>query len=277
MRQFTLINNKGQTWDLGSDSSYMTEPKGLGMERKISSEKAGPFWIPTENYFKQKSIEGTIILGSYEIYLDFSKFVQHTPIKLIYRAATEATILVDVEKMEKSELQSGILQCKITFLNRGLYFITKRVESMESEGTGKTYPYTYPYTYKDVTQSTVEIESDSAVESPAILTIFGPCTNPGWYHYIDGVLKTTGKIGRTDAICSIQEGEKIVVDTSQIPWSIKKYDLLNNFLLDVYQSSDWTTDRFIMLEYGKNKISVTQESEGKLKIVLEGHIFYETV
>ena len=76
---------------------------------------------------------------------------------------------------------------------------------------GKIYPYEYTYAYADVTQNTLMIDSDSHGDSPCRVTVYGPCTNPVWKHYVNNVLYETGKYEG-----SIPDGHKLVIDTTWI-------------------------------------------------------------
>jgi hypothetical protein len=104
------------------------------------------------------------------------------------------------------------------------------------------------------------------------LTIFGECVNPSWRHYVDGVLVSTGKLNAT-----IPANRKVIIDSTTIPYSIKLYDLANNFIGDLYGASDFATDRFIYLRPGKNRITVTQDNTSDISVGVESRIFYATV
>ena len=82
----------------------------------------------------------------------------------------------------------------------------------------------------------------------------------------------TGKVNG-----NIEKNNKLVIDTTTIPYTIHQYDMNNNLISDMYQLSDFSTYRFMMLGYGKNVISVTQEGAGVVKLSVEAKIEYAAV
>ena len=100
----------------------------------------------------------------------------------------------------------------------------------------------------------------------------GPCTNPTWRHYVDGVLKESGKV-----IAEILPNHRLVIDTTVIPYSMKVYDSQNQAVTDLYQSSDFETQRFVSLDYGENIITVSAEDVTVIGIGVEAEIEYATV
>ena len=104
------------------------------------------------------------------------------------------------------------------------------------------------------------------------LMVYGPCTNPVWKHYVNNVLYETGKYEG-----SIPDGHKLVIDTTQIPYSITERGVSDEVVADRYQMCDFTTERFFHLQYGSNRISVVHEGLNVLNVMVEGRISYETV
>lgn len=277
MRSFELKNNLGQSMDLNADQHFFMKVKGLGMERKLEFEKTSSSWLVMEDVLKQKTIQGVMNFDDYEGYEEFVKFVQHEPLTMVYQSNTTIEVQVRVEQLEKGEVEAT-LQCPIRFVNVCEFYKKVHVQSeIAIEGSGKKYPRTYPYKYRDNISGSIDIFSETKKESPVKLTIFGPCLNPSWSHYVDGKLKTSGKVGNETLPCDIQAGERLVIDTTSVPWTIHKLNQVNEFLLDCYQMSDWETERFILLQYGANKITATQEGSEAITMAAEGYLMYETL
>lgn len=95
---------------------------------------------------------------------------------------------------------------------------------------GKVYPYTYPYAYAEVSQNTLVIESDSYEDSPCKITIFGPCRNSVWKHYVDNELLEMGWY----------EGS-IMADHIKKSITIKQVSADVNKLV-LYDTADYATD-----------------------------------
>jgi hypothetical protein len=54
-------------------------------------------------------------------------------------------------------------------------------------------------------------------------------------------------------------------------------DMSNNLVRDYYQLSDFSTERFIRLQPGKNRITVTHSGGNVIAVGIEGQIEYATV
>lgn len=275
IRKFTLKNSLGKTWSLNDNSSFFHDIKGLGIERKVTYVQLDTKFTKEKDLLSQKNIQGKIRFESYNKYRDFTLFAQHKPLVLIYETSPNNVfyINVSIDKLEKKELETGFLFCNISMKSTGTYYRLVVAENMkEQKVTGKSYSYRYPYTYYDFANGEVEIESDSVLKSTTKISIYGPCKNPSYNHIVNGIVKASGKIN-----ANIPEGNKLVIDSTSIPYSIKEYTLNNEFAGDLYEKSDFSTERFIFLEYGKNKITFTHESSDMIMVSVDGEIEYESV
>ena len=68
-----------------------------------------------------------------------------------------------------------------------------------------------------------------------------------------------------------------MIDTMSIPYSIREYTIDNKLIDDLYEKSDFSTERFVMLGCGNNRITFTHETSEQMKIYMEGAIEYESV
>lgn len=158
-------------------------------------------------------------------------------------------------------MQAGALSCDIEFIALGYYYLETEYEISETTSGG--YSYTYPFIYEDATSGEVIIESDTNIDSPCKISIFGPCANPSWSHYVNGEEVGSGKVN-----CTVNAGERLIIDCQSIPYSIRKYD---NFLTEVddcYGESDFATGRFVYIKKGTNKLSFAHEGTESLSIVI---------
>ena len=76
---------------------------------------------------------------------------------------------------------------------------------------------------------------------------------------------------------TIPMDHKLVIDTTQIPYSISERGILDELVADRYQMCDFSTERFLHLQYGSNRISIMHDGLNSLKVLVEGRISYETV
>ena len=277
IRRFRLINGEGGSWDLNARASFLHSVGGFGYKDGTQYEQIGTDFIPLEELFSQGVMTGKIFFGgksAYQNYRAFSRFVRAVPLTLVYEMDEAYRVPVRLTELSKSELLEGGtgLDCDVAFTATGLFYKNVSKHSDTFAIGGKIYPYEYSYSYADVSQNTILIESDSYGDSPCKITICGPCTNPVWKHYVDNVLYETGRYDGT-----IPADHKLVVDTTQMPYSITERGVGDEVVADRYQMCDFTTERFFHLQHGSNRISASHDGLNILNVIVEGKISYETV
>ncbi len=273
IREFYLMNSNGDTISLNSlKESFMHSVSGLGMEHKKSYEFIGNNFVTLTDTLKQASIEGKIFMPEYSQYREFVRFIDYTPLTLMYVTDDVYYIEASIDKIEKSEKEVGGLYCKVKIATHGLWYKTFEVRNEGATGYGKIYNYKYNYIYSNNTSSTLTMDVASLKSCPTKLVLIGPCTNPSWSHFINGEKCCTGKVN-----CQVAEGRRLVIDTTTIPYSIKEMDHNGANVVDRYQYSDFSTKRFLLLENGRNIVRVSQEGTNDIKLYLERRELYETV
>lgn len=271
MRKFKLFNAVGQSYDLNDTRSFFHSPEGLGFETENEFERVGNQFLLTEERIKQPEPEGQIRFRDYQSFNDFIKFLQKKPLKLQYIAADTYYLNAVVRRIDKRELELIGLNVSIKFNGLGLWYkdVVKSIDEMEA--IGKIYPYGYPYLYADSSQGIIKIESDSEIESPIVITIMGPCSNPAYTHYVNGRPVASGKI-----IYDLPAGHRMQI-SSKVPYAIKELDDMGNEVQDLYGKSDFSTERFLLIQNGTNEIFFVHEGALELKAVVEAMIYYEAV
>lgn len=277
IRKFRVINSEGAAYDLNSKQSFFHKVDGFGYKEETDFQRIGSDFYALEEVFSQGEITGSIFFcgqGAYEQYRDFTKFVRLTPLTLEYVTDDTYRLPVRLSEIHKSEMMEGGigLNCEVVFLATGLFYrsVTKYSETVYVGG--KIYPYTYPYSYADVSANTLMIESDSVADSPCRITIYGPCTNPIWKHYVNNELHATGAY-----IGTLRGDHRLVIDTTKVPYSITERGISGEIIADRYQACDFTTERFITLKHGTNRISLSHEGLNSVDMMVEARISYETV
>ncbi len=271
MRKFKIFNVIGQEYDLNDVRNFFHGPVGLGFEMDNKFERIGNQFLLTGERIKQPEPEGQIRFKDYQAFNEFVKFLQKKPLKLQYQAADTYYLNVVAKRIEKKEMEMLGLIVSIRFSGLGLWYkdVIKNIDG--TEALGKVYPYGYPYLYADGSQAIVTVDSDSEIESPIVITIMGPCTNPTYTHYVNGIPVASGKI-----FYDLQEGRRIQI-SSKVPYSIKELDDMGGELKDLYGKSDFSTERFLMMQSGTNEIAFVHDGAYELKAVVEAMIFYEAV
>lgn len=305
MRTFILIDNDGNTYDVTSkDSAFFYGITGLGYEKETEFQRIKERFALLKKDLKQTVISGTVRFwqkNAEQKYFEFAQFCQNSPLRIAYNPKAGVTQSTEystayaegttvylpstwlspvnyyrdgyITKIEKADGVGDCLTVNIEFTALTPWYKTVTEYNYGNVITGgKKYNYKYSYVYKGGVANTVEIESDSRLPSPIKLVIIGAATNPTWRHYLNRELVTEGKVNGV-----ILPDHRLVIDTTTIPYSIKEYDALGNFVADLYQASDFSTDRFVRLGYGTNLITVTAEDVNILGIGVEAQIEYASV
>jgi hypothetical protein len=277
IRQFTLSNALGATYSLmNANDGALFEPKGLGFDDVTEYEQVGEFFTQLTERFGQQVITGQVVFGTkpYEKYLTFTKFCQHSPLSLVYTTdAGTYQIPCRLTKIEKGDTDGWTyLNCPVEFTALARMYKTITANNTGSAGGGKAYDYKYDFIYGDFVADTVTIDSDSVTSSPCRISIYGECTQPRWRHYVDGNAVATGYYNGT-----IPQNHKLVIDTTSQPYTIEEQTLSGELIADRYELCDFSTERFFLLEYGHNTISVSHTDPDPIRLMVEGYIFYETI
>ena len=277
MRTFSLVNADGEKYDLTlKKTSFLHSVEGLGYGSDVSYQRVGNDFAILTDHFEQGEISGVIKFwnpGAQKQYQNFIRFCQNKPLTMIY--APEGTeykrrgIVTEVEYSEENCLTAEATFMCLTPFYRSIESTTKADNGDEN---GKIYSYTYPYRYASSTGNSVLIEVDSYIESPCRLSMKGPLNNPSWTHYVNNQEHCTGKLNTT-----IPEGYTLVIDATQIPYSIEEFNQAGEMVADLYQSSDFGTQRFIILQHGSNRVTVSDDNGNEVDVRIEWMIYYASV
>ena len=187
IRQFTLINEYGQSYSLNNvQSGIMLNPSGLGYSISRNYTLFGSEWIRSDNQINQTAISGTIYFGSdspYERAHEFVEFVM-TSADLTLSYTTPAGTYykdVDINKYSKSEIgTSGFLECEVELVPKTLWYLpNNQIIKLETvAGTGLRFTFTLPNLFQNYTNGTVTVENNGHVPAPFKASIEGPISNP---------------------------------------------------------------------------------------------------
>ena len=263
MRKFKLINSIGEELDLNDKSHFFGAPDGLGYEKAISAIESGYSYIETDCTLLQKQISGEMRFSGYDQYSEFSRF-SRGDLQLGYMPIdTWYFVKCKIGSLGKGEITANQLICPIVFICSTTWFEQLAVKKTNLSAAGKAYPFSYKYTYRDSTSGTVVVD-DVSMDSPCRIEIMGQAINPVWALSVNGKVVARGKINAT-----IPQGHKLVVDSSPLSFEISEYTVSNEFIRNLYQSSDFSTARFIVLQQGKNTISFSHDGTSELTAYVE--------
>lgn len=281
VRQFSLINANGASYNITATDAFFASPQGLGQEWNATYRQIGNSYILANSYLKQQSISGTIYLSPdnpYDKYYDFVQFCSITPLTLVYIPPFQSKNNsykrdVFLNKITKAELDKyGYLEVGLSFNALTPWYRSISVKQIESNNDGSKWPVSWPFIWDSGGSKSLTIDSDSHMDSPVKFTIEGPAISPSWFHYVNGKLYETGKV-----TCDIQEGCKLIIDNTSYPYSMNIYNENEDVIQDAYQLADFSTKRFINLQYGRNIINLSTESAEDIVIRMEAHLYYGTV
>lgn len=267
MRKFKLINSDGSEFDLMRRDAFFSDPSGLGMDRSFEQIAAGYDFIETDSELEQKTISGEMVFAGYAQYTEFIAFCAKSPLTFCYMPANEwFYVSCKIEKIEKGEIdQSRVLLCGIDFLCFSTWYSSETVaKTADDPNIGKIYSYAYPFTYTDTTAGSILINNDGGIDSPCRIHIMGACKNPSWSLIVGGKIVASGKL-----TIEIADGNKIVIDSSPASAEIAEYTTKNVYVKNLYQYSDFSTARFILIPPGASKLAIQHDGAGELNAFVE--------
>lgn len=277
MRTFRLYDNDGNRYNLTSrDHLFFYAIDGLGFEQSAEFQRIEDRFALLESHIEQATIEGTIKFWQPEAelqYFNFAQFCQNQPIMMDYNNnyGTYSRRGI-ITKIERGDGDGNELLIKIEFKAQTPWYKEIIEYNPGTESGGKVYNYSYDYTYLKGGKNTITIDSDSYQSSPVKLVVIGPAINPSWRHYLNGELVTEGKINGI-----IGPDNRLIVDTTTIPYRIIQVDALGQLVSDLYQQSDFSTYRFVRFGHGRNTVTFSADESNILNVGVEAQIEYATI
>ena len=253
MREFSISNKSGEVYNLNNLRNFMHDPTGLGFVRSSSYTQIGDRYEILRDSFEQATPSGMIRFknepqnSAYDKYMKFTRFLQDIPLTLHYRSNKHHMIDVVADILQKTEYTKALGGLDVALSFRAL---SKWYDEVEDAGTTKASLY-----------------SDTRNDGPCHIEITGVLTDPVWIQKVNGVQIMSGKV-----TASIASGETLHIRTDTNPYQMYKTDG-SGTVTDLYGSSDFSTERFVLLEYGENSIECT----GAASVKVRGRLYYETV
>lgn len=293
IREFFLKNASGQILNLNDFAEmfiHSVAGSGLGYTKKLKVKQIGSHFEVVKTESDPGVVPGVVHFtapGAYDKYFDFVQFCSVSPLTLIYNPCKyvqtgndlqgyrRECILTDITKdfgKVRGDISGAIKLTCTTPWYEVKSVLSDPMEAAETKAYGPDQ-YEFPITFPISTSNTVEMDSDSHIEtgSPCRLRIYGPITDPAWTQYVNNKEVVTGSV-----TANIASGNYLEIDTIN-GRSIKQYTNAGVLVSDLYQQADFSKKRFIMLMNGKNRVTVTSQGGEDVRISLEGRIEYESV
>lgn len=228
MRQFKLINKTGAEFDLMRTDAFLYEPEGLGWGYETDYTEVDDAIIPLDSKLTHPSPSGSMVFDGYAEYAEFLAFIQVGGLVLAYMPLSTWQYLEVSAVLGKSEIKpdTNKLICEIEF-------------------DGLSYWYETPIVYASTGGTTGAI-NNGALSSFCRIEIEGAAVNPVWTLYdSNAVVISSGKVTAT-----IPSGDTLVIDSRPRSMEIAEYDSNGDLVGSVYASSDFSTERFIVIPSG---------------------------
>lgn len=272
MRKFKIKNSLGAEFDLMRKDAFFHSPDGLGISYTTGTMNAGEgVFIETSRIEDQHFPTGEMVFQGYEQYNEFARFMESDGLVLCYSPMGSWQYMdIKLGSLGKSEIDASTrrLICPINFIGlTGWYAANVIYHTSSEQDGGKIYPYTYPYTYVDESSGTITILNTGSRNATCRINILGGVINPAWSLIKSGTVVATGKVDVT-----IDNGNKLVVDSNANQGEIAEYTVSNQYIQNLYQDSDFSTQRFIYAPPGESTLQFTHEGSAAIDAFVEVRI-----
>lgn len=277
IRKFKLINAQGAEWDLMRADGFFYSPEGLGVSQENEYMRIGSTYELIQKLSAQKQVAGTMVFSSYERYREFSRFIVSAPLKLAYMPVDEWAYLDgNITSLEKGEFnpQTRRLECGAVFTATSLWYIPRAAQKTADDvPNAKKYDYSYDYQYADELNGYIRITNDAAEDSPAIITIMGPITDPAWYVSVNNDIIASGSV-----TADIPAGNKLVINSKDGQLEVGEYvAATNEFVRNRYQDTDFSRETFVLFPPGNSVLFISGVNQGSINAWVEVEEIHETI
>lgn len=269
VREFRLINEKGQEFSLMDIHNYilLTEPSGLGYDYSTEYQQLGNTFVTNLRKMQQGQIRGTANFLQYDNFEDFINFVESSEnlkfgYKIPYKnkASKEYFKDVAIQSMSKTQKQTnGVFSETVIFDCLSLWYeentIIYNITPQENE---IRWDFMWDSRFIDYSTRNLEYVNTGHTEAPILVEMDGHLVNPKIELYVEGQLYQTVKI-----TVEIQEYEKLLYGTRENDFYINKQNtdgtLTSLFSLD---HIEFENDNVIRLPANKScELRLTADNE----------------
>lgn len=275
VRQFRLVNERGNILNLNNPMHFLNLPDGMGQDIDIEYEMYRGYAIKTRETEKPMIITGDILFpeeygNPYKQYQILNLFITRSQkLYLEYAPGGLEFVRAEIEKKHKigkSEIIGKILTCPISFTRLEHWRPPEKIiKPIVLEGrTGKKYPYKRPYKYTGSFNSKTEITNGSSDDMPIKITFKPPYINP----LIEIISAETGhQVTKWQWIGEVVEGDLLVLNG--LGNYKEQFIKLNN--INVYDTLHFGIgfESYIYIPTGKHYINVQTQSNEFGEIVVE--------
>lgn len=227
VRQFNLINEKGQTYSLMDIENYclLTSPTGLGFSYSISYEQLGNTFVQSLRKLDQGKINAQVNFLKYENYRNYVDFVAKSDnIRFQYTIPynkTNKTFYrdIDIQSTSKGEIQpNGVIQEQIQINCKSLWYEKVAQQYQISANSNEVrWDFRFDSYWSGYTVRELEYINTGHVDASVEIEIDGECVNPSIKLYIENTLFQTITVDDT-----IEAYEKLLYSSKEGDFYILK-------------------------------------------------------
>ena len=227
VRQFNLINDRGQTFSLMDINNYclLTSPTGLGFSFSIQYEQLGNTFIQTLKRIEQGRISGQLNFINYQNYRSFIDFItKSTDLRFQYIVPYENNQKefyrdIDIQLVAKGEIQpNGFMSEQIDINCKSLWYEKIANQYQISANSNEVrWDFRFDAYWSGYSVRDLDFINTGHVDAPVEIEIDGECINPTISLYIENQLFQS--ITVTD---TIEEYEKLLYSSKEGAFYIKK-------------------------------------------------------
>lgn len=258
VREFKLVNEKGQEYSLMNINDYclLTEPTGLGYSYSTEYERLGNTFIANLRKVEQGQINGIVNFLKYDNYKNFIDFIESSEkLKFSYKIPFEQGVKeyfkdVNIQSVPKSEIQTnGLISEPVIFDCLSLWYEENTVIYTIQPETGEIrWDFRWDSRFTDYDSRNLTYINKGHVEAPVLIEMSGHLVNPKIELYIEGELYQTVAFN-----VEIAEYEKLLYRTKENEFYINRQKtdgtIESLFSLDVI---DFENDNVIRLPFNKS-------------------------
>ena len=198
VREFKLVNEKGQEYSLMDLYNYcfLSDPSGLGYSYSTEYQQLGNTFLTNLRKMEQGQISGTANFLSYDNYKNLIDFIEASEgLRFSYKipfqnGKKEYFKDVQIQSITKTQKQiNGIISETITFDCLSLWYEENTfIHDMKQKEGVINWDFKWDSRFADYNKRSLQYINNGHVESPILVDIKGPITNPKIQLYVEGKL-----------------------------------------------------------------------------------------
>lgn len=276
MRQFNIINEKGERYSLMDINNYCfaTDPTGLGLSYKNSYAQVGNSFIQDNSQISQQKPTMNLNFKNYTNFNNFINFVTLSKsLKLEYGIEINGVSKIyyrefNFENITKSEKQNCYIVSKTTITTTSLWYESKEVVYTISKETNEiTWDFDWDSKFSGYGVRNLIFENKGHVDAPFLLEIDGGVEHPK-IQILDGNNNIINELKLSNLV--LETNEKLLLCTKDTDMYI--YHQKTNEMINLFNSLDINKTNFFKLPLGLSQIRLSGDSDitnAKLTIYMQ--------